>query len=88
MSDQDAKDGGQAVFLTAWALVLQAIRNRGADEALRILSALDEGRTHLAMHLELCAGTGMLVATLCEAGQTDLLLTVSVDAMHGGRAAH
>lgn len=88
MNTTEARDGAESVFLTTWALVLQAIRNRGQDEALRILGALDAGRAHVSMHFELCAGPCLIVATLREGERSDLLLTVSADALQGRRIAH
>lgn len=78
----------ESVFLTTWALAMQAIRNRGQAEALAILDAMEAGRAHVSLHVELSAGACHILASLCEAGQVDPLLRVSLDTSSRPQVAH
>lgn len=88
ITDHGSISTPESVFLTAWALAVQAIRSRGQAEALAILDSMEAGRAHVSMHVELSAGACHILASLCEAGRVDPLLQVSLDTSGRPQAAH
>lgn len=78
----------ESVFLTTWALVMQAIHSRGRVEALAILDAMEARRAHVSLQIELAADACHILASLCEDGRADPLLRVSLDTSSRPTMAH